>query len=324
MLRIDPTQRHRLEEIRDNPQARITETERGDWTGETKGLRVSLDAATSKLAQADATAARRTEAVSLGIPAYRDIAAATLSAGDRHETAMTTDDLTAALRACAAGLYPLEAGVALLTSNGTFLHRDDFTSRFISHETSGGTPMTAIDWQAAITALASGDLAARHSPSTSTTPSPASTTATPPGSSSRSSTHQESVREHRIQVSSLSSEAPLTIYHSSANSKATALSQPTNGADNGPRESPLTTLAPSEVEVARDREKTAGRISDMNPFGPPGSNGSNCSNAASSFPSSQSEFANMATHPADATTRTSEAPDNRASPATSVAASIGW
>jgi hypothetical protein len=37
---------------------------------------------------------------------------------------MTTDDLTAALRACAAGLYPLEAGVALLIANGTFLHRD--------------------------------------------------------------------------------------------------------------------------------------------------------------------------------------------------------
>ena len=44
---------------------------------------------------------------------------------------MTTDELTAALRACAAGLYPLEAGVALLTAEGTFLRRDDFTSRFI-------------------------------------------------------------------------------------------------------------------------------------------------------------------------------------------------
>lgn len=71
---------------------------------------------------------------------------------------MTTDDLTAALHACAAGLYPLEAGVALLISNGTFLHRDDFTSRFIDHGTSGGTPMAAIDWDAAATALASGDL----------------------------------------------------------------------------------------------------------------------------------------------------------------------
>jgi hypothetical protein len=71
---------------------------------------------------------------------------------------MTADDLKAALQACAAGLYPLEAGVALLTSNGTFLRRDDFTSRFIEHGTSGGTPMAAIDWDAAATALASGDL----------------------------------------------------------------------------------------------------------------------------------------------------------------------
>ena len=52
---------------------------------------------------------------------------------------MTTDDLTAALHACAAGLYPLEAGIALLISNGTFLHRGDFTSRFIDHGTSGST-----------------------------------------------------------------------------------------------------------------------------------------------------------------------------------------
>ncbi len=72
---------------------------------------------------------------------------------------MTADDLTAALRACAAGLYPLEAGVALLIANGTFLHRGDFTSRFIDHGTSNGTAMAAIDWDAAVTALASGGLA---------------------------------------------------------------------------------------------------------------------------------------------------------------------
>jgi hypothetical protein len=71
---------------------------------------------------------------------------------------MTTDDLTAALYGCAAGLYPLEAGVALLTGNGTFLDRDDFTSRFIQHGTSSGTPMAAIDWDAAITALQAGEL----------------------------------------------------------------------------------------------------------------------------------------------------------------------
>ncbi len=71
---------------------------------------------------------------------------------------MTADDLTAALHACAAGIYPLEAGVALLTSNGTFLRRDDFTSKFIHHGTSGATPMAAIDWDAAITALTSSRL----------------------------------------------------------------------------------------------------------------------------------------------------------------------
>ena len=74
---------------------------------------------------------------------------------------MGTDHLTVALRNCTAGLYPLEAGVALLISNGTFLRRDDFTTRFIEHGTSisdGATPMAAIDWDAAITALNAGEL----------------------------------------------------------------------------------------------------------------------------------------------------------------------
>jgi hypothetical protein len=71
---------------------------------------------------------------------------------------MTPPGLASALRACAAGLYPLEAGVGLLIANGTFLHRSDFTSRFILHGTSSGTPMAAIDWEAATTALAGGGL----------------------------------------------------------------------------------------------------------------------------------------------------------------------
>ncbi len=74
---------------------------------------------------------------------------------------MTADDLTAALRACAAGLYPLEAGVALLIGNGTFLRRDDFTSRFITTGTSisdGTTLMADIDWNAAIAALHAGEI----------------------------------------------------------------------------------------------------------------------------------------------------------------------
>lgn len=71
---------------------------------------------------------------------------------------MTTTDLATALTACAAGLCPLEAGTALLIAEGTFLRRDDFTRRFIEHGTSDGTPMAAIDWDAAVTALNSGQI----------------------------------------------------------------------------------------------------------------------------------------------------------------------
>lgn len=118
---------------------------------------------------------------------------------------MTTDDLTTALRNCATGIYPLEAGVALLISHGTFLHRDDFTAQFITCGTSGDIPMAAIDWDAAITAQRAANCPApaanaasssclRASPqaslSASATPSPASTTTTLPGCSPPSATHQ--------------------------------------------------------------------------------------------------------------------------------------
>ncbi|HUY44155.1 MAG TPA: recombinase [Streptosporangiaceae bacterium] len=86
MLRIDPAQHHRLEAIRDNLLTRIAEAEREGWTGEAEGLRVSLSAANNKIAQADMSAARRAEAINLGIPAYRDIAAATLTAGDPSDS----------------------------------------------------------------------------------------------------------------------------------------------------------------------------------------------------------------------------------------------
>ena len=71
---------------------------------------------------------------------------------------MDVNDLAATLRACAAGFCPVEAGVALLISNETFLHRDDFTSRFIQHGTTCSTPMAAVDWDGAITALQAGEL----------------------------------------------------------------------------------------------------------------------------------------------------------------------
>ncbi len=86
LLRISPAQRGRLADIRDNLLARIAEAEREGWAGEAEGLKVSLAAANNKLAQADTAAARRSETVSLGMPAYRDIAAATMTApGDRHD-----------------------------------------------------------------------------------------------------------------------------------------------------------------------------------------------------------------------------------------------
>jgi hypothetical protein len=71
---------------------------------------------------------------------------------------MTMTGLANALRACAAGLYPLEAGVGLLIANGTFLHREDFTTRFILNGTSVGTRTAAVEWEAVTAALAAGEL----------------------------------------------------------------------------------------------------------------------------------------------------------------------
>jgi hypothetical protein len=69
--------------------------------------------------------------------------------------------LPSALRACAAGIHPLEAGTSLLIDCGNWLHREDFTSHFITTSTSisdGVTPMASTDWEAAIAALNAGEL----------------------------------------------------------------------------------------------------------------------------------------------------------------------
>ena len=68
MLRIDPAQRPRLAEIRDNLIARIAEAHREGWAGETVGLQVSLAASRQKLAQMDQISARRRAVVHLGMP----------------------------------------------------------------------------------------------------------------------------------------------------------------------------------------------------------------------------------------------------------------
>ena len=47
-------------------------------------------------------------------------------------TTLNPRQLGDALRAGARGIYPLEAGAVLLADCGSWLHREDFTSRFIT------------------------------------------------------------------------------------------------------------------------------------------------------------------------------------------------
>jgi hypothetical protein len=65
LLRPDPAQRARLEEILDNLLARIAEAEREGWLGEIEGLRISLAGAEDKLARIDQRSSR---AIDLGMP----------------------------------------------------------------------------------------------------------------------------------------------------------------------------------------------------------------------------------------------------------------
>jgi len=78
-------------------------------------------------------------------------------------TATDPRQISGALRACARGVYPLEAGTGLLIDCGSWLHRDDFASRFITTGPSisdGVTLLASIDWEAAVTALHAGELPA--------------------------------------------------------------------------------------------------------------------------------------------------------------------
>jgi len=78
-------------------------------------------------------------------------------------TTLNLRQLSEALRAGACGLYPLEAGTNLLIECDSWLHRDDFTSRFISTGPSISdrvTLLAATDWEAAVTALHAGELPA--------------------------------------------------------------------------------------------------------------------------------------------------------------------
>ena len=70
LLRPDPAQRGRLEEIRDNLEARIIEAKREGWLGEVEGLQVSYTGVKDKLTQVDATIRRKSATTELGIPPF--------------------------------------------------------------------------------------------------------------------------------------------------------------------------------------------------------------------------------------------------------------
>ncbi|SCG70007.1 tyrosine-type recombinase/integrase [Micromonospora coxensis] len=70
MLRVDPAQRPRLEEIATNLQERLDEAQANGWLGEVQGLQVSLEAARGKLANLDRRATPATT-VDLGLPVIR-------------------------------------------------------------------------------------------------------------------------------------------------------------------------------------------------------------------------------------------------------------
>jgi hypothetical protein len=71
-----------------------------------------------------------------------------------------TITLPEALRAYARGLYSAEAGIELLISQKSFLHRRDFRDRYIrlGTDSSYDEELAEIDWPAAVTALDTGDL----------------------------------------------------------------------------------------------------------------------------------------------------------------------
>ncbi|PQP26752.1 tyrosine-type recombinase/integrase [Rhodococcus opacus] len=91
LLRVDPAQRHRLVDIRDNLITRIAEAEHKGWVGEAEGLRVSLAATREKLAEIGTAVARGNATVALGIPGFRELAGRTATI-PHHPTTPTSQE----------------------------------------------------------------------------------------------------------------------------------------------------------------------------------------------------------------------------------------
>ncbi len=70
------------------------------------------------------------------------------------------EDLAAALRAHATGLYCAQAAVELVIGHRRWLHREDFVAEFIELGQGSvcGTSMAFVDWQAVVAALDAGRL----------------------------------------------------------------------------------------------------------------------------------------------------------------------
>ena len=71
---MGPDERPRLEEIRENLHARITEAEREGWLGDVEQLTVSLTATHDKISQIDATERQKSSPVFVGMPTIKQLA----------------------------------------------------------------------------------------------------------------------------------------------------------------------------------------------------------------------------------------------------------
>lgn len=68
MLRVDPRQRTRLEQIIRNLAERLAEARDNGWQGEAEGLKISLAAAQRKLIGLNRAARNNPRATALGMP----------------------------------------------------------------------------------------------------------------------------------------------------------------------------------------------------------------------------------------------------------------
>lgn len=73
LLRPDPAQRARMDEIRQNLEDRIIEAKREGWLGEVEGLQISYSGVNAKLAQIDATHQNDPTTSALGMPTFGSI-----------------------------------------------------------------------------------------------------------------------------------------------------------------------------------------------------------------------------------------------------------